>query len=74
MAEHSSEAAKGFFIHLMHCDDVICWLLNVQGDRLIVSQGRICLDNNTFCHTEIECTDSAYFTRRQRVQQRADQS
>ena len=34
------------------------WLLNVQHAR--VSQGRICTDNFTCCHSEIEVADQAF--------------
>ena len=37
---------------------VVCWFLNIQ--HVSVSQGRICSDNFTCCHTEIEVADPAF--------------
>ena len=37
----------------------VCWLLNVQ-QHASVSQGRICTDNFTCCHTEIEAADQTF--------------
>ena len=36
-----------------------CWLLNVP-QHASVSQGRICSDNFTCCHTEIEAADQTF--------------
>ena len=37
----------------------VCWLLNVPATS--VSQGRICSDNFTYCHTEIEVADPTFY-------------
>ena len=37
----------------------VCWLLNVP-QQASVSQGRICTDNCTCCHTEIEVADQTF--------------
>ena len=37
-------------------DIVVCWLLQQAG----VSQGRICSDNSTCCHTETEVADQTF--------------
>ena len=37
---------------------VVCWLLNVPAS---VSQGRICSDKFTCCHTEIEVADQTFY-------------
>ena len=40
---------------------VVCWLLNVPAACYSVSQGRICSDNCTCCHTEIEVADQTFY-------------
>ena len=37
------------------------WLLNVPATGYSVSQGRICSDNFTCCHTEIEVADQTFY-------------
>ena len=39
----------------------VCWLLNVPATGYSVSQGRICSDNCTCCHTEIEVADQTFY-------------
>ena len=39
----------------------VCWLLNVPQQHANVSQGRICSDNFTCCHTEIEVADQTFY-------------
>ena len=44
----------------------VCWLLNVPATCYSVSQGRICSDNFTCCHTDIEVADqTSYLTQSQ---------
>ena len=40
---------------------VVCWLLNVPATCYSVSQGRICSDNFTCCHTKIEDADQTFY-------------
>ena len=39
----------------------VCWLLNVPATLRVVSQGRICSDNLTCCHTEVEAADQTFY-------------
>ena len=41
----------------------VCWLLAclTSQQHASVSQGRICSDNSTFCHTEIEAADQTFY-------------
>ena len=39
---------------------ILCWLLVRPSNTLGVSQGRICTDNFTCCHTEIEAADPTF--------------
>ena len=58
-------------LHLAYDDDeeekqkstalFVCWLLNVPATSYSVSQGRICSDNFTCCHTEIEVADQTFY-------------
>ena len=41
-------------------DVVVCWLLNAQ-QHASVSQGRICSDKFTCCHTEIQVADQTFY-------------
>ena len=65
------QARSDLFVRLVCCCSVwaaprVCWL----GGRLTsqqhasVSQGRICTDNCTCCHTEIEAADLTYYLTR----------
>ena len=66
---------SGMHMALLHSDKVSqclwhCFLLFVgcltSKQHACVSQGRICTDNFTFCHTEIEVADQTfYFTQSQ---------
>ena len=39
----------------------VCWLLNVPATGYSVPQGRICSDNFTCCHTEIQVADQTFY-------------
>ena len=40
---------------------IVCWLFNVPATCYSVSQGRICEDNFTCCHTEIEVAAQTFY-------------
>ena len=50
LSNQQTTTTKGLFVG---------WLLNVQ-QHASVSQGRICSDNFTCCHTEIEVADQTF--------------
>ena len=55
----------------------VCWLVALRSSNRLdrVSQGRICLDNFTCCHTEIEVADQMfYLTQSQYTDTGPDQS
>ena len=40
---------------------IVCWLLNVPATCYCVSQGRICSDNFTCCHTETGAAEHTFY-------------
>ena len=44
-----------------HVGMFVCWLLNVPATSYSVYQGRICEDNCTCCHTEIDVADQTFY-------------
>ena len=49
--------------HNLGCGLLVCWLLAclTSQQHASVSQGRICSDNFTCCHTEIEVVDQTFY-------------
>ena len=47
----------------VHTHTIVCWLLAcfTSQQHVNVSQGRICSDNFTCCHTEIEAADPTFY-------------
>ena len=62
-------AETAFSLALFHClelstsEGFVCWLVDclTSQQQASVSQGRICSDNFTCCHTEIEVADQTFY-------------
>ena len=56
---HMERRSKNTLMVVIIISPKVCWLLNVPATSG-VSQGRICSDNCTCCHTEIEVADQTF--------------
>ena len=60
---HNWKALKDGYILLWMDNAFVCWLVGclTSQQQASVSQGRICTDNFTSCHTEIEVADQTFY-------------